>query len=311
MEGTEKRHPIQVVARRTGMTADRLRAWEKRYGVVEPGRSDGGRRLYSDEDIELLRLLHRAILGGRRISRVASLDVGELSDLVREDEEAESQRPIERLLHETGDAAGIYLEACLAAVRDLDARELDAVLKRAVVNLSANIFIESVAAPLMKEMGDRWREGELSPAHEHLGSQVVRRILEGVIEATEPESTAPRVVVSTPAGQVHEFGALFAAATASALGWRVTYLGPDLPAEDIARVAVETGATAVALSLVYPLAENGVESELRDLKRQLPEDVTLIIGGGAAPSYRRVLREIEATGIESFAALRQALDSLA
>ena len=93
----EKRHPIQVVARRTGLTADVLRVWEKRYGVVEPARSSGGHRLYSDLDVERLSLLHRAISGGRRISRVAVLPIEDLRDMVREDDDAavERQRTID------------------------------------------------------------------------------------------------------------------------------------------------------------------------------------------------------------------------
>jgi DNA-binding transcriptional MerR regulator len=90
-----KRHPIQVVVRRTGLTADVLRAWEKRYGVIEPGRSEGGRRLYSDRDIERLRLLRRATGAGRRISQIAGLATEELAALVKEDEREEAVVAVE------------------------------------------------------------------------------------------------------------------------------------------------------------------------------------------------------------------------
>ena len=311
MEGTDKRHPIQVVSRRTGMTADRLRAWEKRYGVVEPARSDGGRRLYSDEDIDLLRLLHRAILGGRRISWVAGLDVRQLSDLVREDEEAEAERPHERLAEDAGTSPELYLAACLSAVDGLNARGLESVLKRAALNLSACTLIERVVAPLMNQIGDRWHAGELSPAHEHLASQVARRVLDDVLEATDPAAEARNLVVATPAGQLHELGALFVAATAAAQGWRVTYLGPDLPAGDIARVVCETGATAVALSLLYPVADSSTEVELRELSWGLPSGTTLLVGGAACPSYRSVLREIEAIDSNDMIDLLRTLSQLA
>ena len=67
----EHRHPMRVVTRRTGLSADLLRAWERRHEVVKPSRSMGGRRLYSDDDIERLRLLYRATLAGRSIGQVA------------------------------------------------------------------------------------------------------------------------------------------------------------------------------------------------------------------------------------------------
>src|SRR5579862_6510920 len=79
------RHPMRVVTRRTGLSADLLRAWERRYDVVTPTRSDGGRRLYSDPDIERLRLLYRATLAGRGIGQVAELSTTALAALVRQD----------------------------------------------------------------------------------------------------------------------------------------------------------------------------------------------------------------------------------
>lgn len=292
------------------MTADRLRAWEKRYGVVEPGRSEGGRRLYSDEDIELLRLLHRAVLGGRRISRVAGLSVSELRELVKEDEEEEARRPT----GVPGDGAEsdpqVYLEEALEAVAGLDAERLDAVLGRARVNLSAQRLIEEVAAPLMKAVGDRWCDGDLTPAHEHLASQVVRNLFGEMIKASPPIPDSPALVVGTPAGNLHEFGALFVTATAASSGWRVVYLGPDLPAEHFARTVHEKGAAAAALSLVYPLSDPDVEEQLRIVRKELPEDVPLIVGGSAADSYKSVLREIRARTPNGLGGLRQELAAL-
>ena len=78
----EPRHPIRVVARRTGITLHVLRAWERRYAVVEPGRTEGGQRLYSDADIERLKLLRDAVASGRSISQVAPLGEAALAELV-------------------------------------------------------------------------------------------------------------------------------------------------------------------------------------------------------------------------------------
>lgn len=302
-EADVKRHPIQVASRRTGLGVDRLRAWEKRYGVVEPARSETGRRRYSDADIEHLRLLHRAIQGGRRIGQVAGLTTAELADLVREDERQEAEVAVE-LADEEGPGVGDFVEDALSAVLRLDARELESVLGRATVTLGATTLIERVAAPLMVRIGDRWCDGELSPAHEHLASAVVRRVLGAVAEVAEPLETAPRVVVATPVGHLHEFGALFVAATAATQGWSVTYLGADLPAADIARIARETGARVVALSLVYPSGDPAVAEDLRALRESLPPDVTLLAGGRAAASYMESLDAIDAIHLEDIESLR-------
>ena len=308
-EGQLKRHPIQVVARRTGLTADVLRAWEKRYGVVEPGRSEGGRRLYSDVDIERLRLLRRASLAGRRIGQIAALSTEELAALVQEDEREEAEAAVLPGVT-AGALADVHLEASMAALEQLDGRELERVLNRAMVTLSAPVLIEQVAAPLLRRIGELWSQGDVRPAHEHVTSAVLLRVLGKVLEATEPSGAARNLVAATPAGQQHEFGALFAAATAASEGWRVTYLGRDLPAEDIAAAATETGAEVVALSIVYPTEQRRMEDELRTLRRRLPPDVPICVGGAGVSSYKRVLDEIGARHLADMEELRSFLSEL-
>ncbi len=308
-DSSRKRHPIQVVARRTGLSADVLRAWEKRYSVVEPGRSEGGRRLYSDDDIERLRLLRRASRAGRRISQIATLGSKELAALVHEDEREEAVVG-PQALGDDAEAAEMHLKAALAAAERLDGRELERVLNRAMAVLSAQVLIEQVAAPLMRTVGERWSEGGVRPSHEHLTSALLLRVVGKVLEATESPSVAANLVVATPAGQRHEFGALFVAVIAAAEGWRVTYLGPNLPADDLAAAVRDTGAEAVAISLVFPEGDADLENELRELRLKLPPAVPILAGGAAAPTYRRVLDEIEAIELSDLGDLRAALSKL-
>lgn len=281
----EKRHPIQVVAKRTGLTADVLRVWEKRYAVVEPGRSPGGHRLYSDLDVERLGLLNRAASAGRRISRVARLSLEDLKDLVREDEDAAVHRRRET---EQGlsSAPDVHLQECLAAVESLDALRLEKSLMRAAVALSAPMLIEDVLGPLLAGIGDRWEHGKMSPGHEHLASAVIRRVLESLANSVMAGPDAPGLVVATPAGQRHEFGALFVAAAAATQGWRVIYLGTDLPAADIADVAGSTGASGIAISLVFPADDPGIAGQLVELRAAVGPTMPILAGGRAASSYR-------------------------
>ncbi|HTI70019.1 MAG TPA: cobalamin-dependent protein, partial [Candidatus Limnocylindria bacterium] len=122
--------------------------------------------------------------------------------------------------------------------------------------------------------------------------------------------TAPVLVVATPAGQVHELGALLAAAAAANLGWHVTYLGASLPAAEIAGAARQSRARAVALSLVYPEDDPRMEGELTRLRESLPPAVTLLVGGRAAPAYRNTLKRIGAVQINDLARFGEALDGL-
>jgi len=318
------RHPIGVVARRTGLKPDLIRAWERRYSAVEPSRSSTRRRFYTDEDIERLRLLRDATREGRAISQVANLSDQELRGLIAEDR-AETAAPSPAPGSAAGPAPGArpavgetaaseaadrILQASLAAVRRLDPHELERQLERGSVALSRFHLLQSVLVPLLHGIGDLWQEGTLRPAHEHMASSVVRSFVGNMHGAHHTREGAPHLVVTTPARQHHELGALIVAATAASEGWNVTYLGPDLPAEEIAAAVQQKGALAVALSVTYPPDDPILADELRRLRRLLGPGVTVFVGGRCAEAYGGVLEEIEASHGLEIQELRQHLERL-
>jgi MerR family transcriptional regulator, light-induced transcriptional regulator len=309
------RHPMRVVTRRTGLSDHLLRTWERRYEVVKPSRSEGGRRLYSDADIERLRLLYQATLAGRSIGQVAELSTEALTALVRQDAKADAEAEVASQRAQGSElisppATAGYLADCIRSVERLDAPGLEATLRRAMVALPAAVLLDAVVVPLLERLGTRWREGTLRPVHGHLASAVLRRVLDRVIESASSPLATANLVVATPPGQVHEFGALVVAAAAAAEGWRVTYLGTDLSAEDIAEAAARTRARAVALSLVFPPGDAALEDEFRRLRALLPKDVTLVVGGAAAPAYSEVLNEIGAVRLNDLEDFRARLRTL-
>ena len=303
-------HPIRVVARRTGLTPHVIRVWEKRYQAVVPERTPTNRRLYSDEDIERLQLLRKATLLGRSIGQVAGISTDDLRSLIREDESDVAPPMGGPRPGLNGYSSDTYLKDALHATEDLDAEELQAVLGRASVSLSQPVLIEEMLVPLMHQIGDSWQSGQVRVAHEHLATAVIRSFMGSLETAFDVPESAPRIVLSTPAGQLHEVGALIAAATASSEGWRAVYLGPNLPAEEIAAAAQQSRAAAVALSIVYPEDEPRVASELRKLRQLLPENVALILGGRASGSYSSVIEDIGAAHPHDMLAFRSLLDAL-
>ncbi len=300
----QQTHPIQVVVRRTGLSADVLRAWERRYGAVVPGRSPTGRRVYSDDDIERLRLLNRATQLGRSIGQIAQLSTSALADLVRDDEAQEVEAPPAEVLPATEEAA--YLDAALRAVEDLDAPRLEAILGRATVALSAAALLDRVVAPMLTTIGDRWTRGELSVAHEHAASVVARQVLGDLLRASESLSHAPTAIFGASAGDRHEFGALMAAATAAAMGWRVVYLGADVPAESLTVAATRHRPRLVGLSVVGDKGFDARE-QVAALRAALPPDVTLVVGGQGATSAAAELTDAGAVVVDSLAAFRTLL----
>jgi methanogenic corrinoid protein MtbC1 len=297
-----------VVARRTGLTADLLRVWEKRYEAVTPGRSATSRRLYSDADVHRLLLLRRATLGGRRIGQVAGLSTAELETLVATDEAAAAAAPQATAAARAHGSRDAHLAACLDAVKQLDAERLEAALSGAAVALGTPELTRSVLVPLMHSLGDDWREGKVRVFEEHLATSIVRSVLGAMRVAQTPEPGAPELVVTTPSGQVHELGALMAASMAASQGWRVTYLGPNLPAEEIVAAAERRGARAVALSVVFPSDDARLYDELRRLRRLLPDGVAILVGGRASNGLDRVVSDVHI--VDDLSALLDTLEQI-
>ena len=296
----EPRHSVGVVCRRTGLKPDRLRAWERRYDVVQPSRSGGNQRLYSDADVERLQLLHQATSAGHRIAAVAALAPTELRELVAKDRPTSvSPKPT------AGDrrTAAAALQACLAAVQQLDADGLRQELENGANDLSGLAFTEEFLAPLIHRIGELWADGGLQPAHEHLATAVLLRFVGERRDRHPVAEDAPAILIGTLPGQRHDLGALLAAEVAAANGWNTVYLGPDLPAAGIAAAARQTGVAIVGLSFVYPPDDPEIAGELALLRNHLGPDVEIVAGGAAAAAYEESLAAIGASRVASLGEL--------
>lgn len=320
----EARHPIGVVSNRTGIPQDLLRAWERRYEVAVPERTKTGRRLYSDGDIERLRLIKLAMRGGRRISDVAALSNQDLLAMIREDglgqpagiemgeaisgkiasSEGEGSRPVTKPQIES------LLRKTIGAMERLDHAALEKALKRARISLSPAVFRRDIVQPLMNSIGDRWREGSLRMVHEHLASAVVRSFLAASPGTIGQSRHGPRIVLTTPAGQQHELGALMASSAAEEVGWHPVYLGPSLPAQEIAFAAETMGARVVALSVVFHADDPMLREELKKIRSYLPEEITLLVGGRACSEMQEFLGSIGIEYTDDFVAFQNRLDSI-
>ena len=294
------RHPIAVVADRTGLSQDVLRAWERRHGVVAPERGPGGQRLYSDADIARLALLNAATSAGRSIGQVARLSTDALARLVDEDITAREQRtPVAIAVADTEDV----VRTSLALARALDAPGLDELLRRTAARIGVSAFLESVAAPVLRRLGDEWHAGRLTPAQEHLVSALLHDIIAETMRAFVPRSDAPGVLVATSAGDRHVIGAALVGAAAAMEGWNVLYLGADLPAAEIAAAARATGVRLVAISVIYVDDPDRVLGELRAIRAGLPANMTLVAGGAGAGTLAAELRVMDVQVKSSIAEL--------
>ena len=306
------RHTIRVDARRTGLTTATLRAWERRHGAVRPARSHTERRLYSDADIERLAQMRDLVKRGHSLSQLARLSAPDLTSLARQ-ERAHVVASPERATGAGGSSVGEIVAAGERAISALDVAELQRLLTREMMALGPARFIDEAISPLCRRIGVLWAEGSLTVAHEHVASVAIRQVLSGLLDALRiSDAASPSIVVATPGGERHEFGAMMAAAIASAAGWRAVYLGPDLPAAAIAAAARQAGASVIALSVVASVYAEPLMRELRELRGAVGENTEILIGGASAPRDVAASRDNGgARYLPDLAELRVELESLA
>ncbi len=273
--------PIQHASQLSGLSSHVIRIWERRYNALSPSRTGTNRRMYCEEAIKRLKLLRVLTENGHRIGGVARLCTTDLEELVKKLPASTIAAPEANF-----ETAEHFVEAAIAASKKYDSDKLRGVLLQARRQLGQRGMLHQVICPLIIQIGDNWQHGSLRPSHEHIATAVIRELLLTPVPGSQTATHAPELVVATPAGELHELGALIVAASARDLGWHVTYLGPNLPVEEISACAIARHAKAVALSVVYPEKCPVIEEKLRRMRDLLPPSMGLIVGGRAAESYR-------------------------
>jgi DNA-binding transcriptional MerR regulator/methylmalonyl-CoA mutase cobalamin-binding subunit len=292
------RYPIRAVSKLTGIPVDTLRAWERRYRVVEPARDERG-RLYSAGDVERLRLLRRAVDGGHAIGRVAPLSTAELEALLAQPTRAPAT-PVEP-----------DLSALQDAVDRLDAAAFRRELSRLAAILSLRALCRDVALPFLHLVGEAWHEGKLGVAQEHMASAEIRGLLGGLARLHEARDGSPALVLATPAGELHEIATLAATVVASDAGLGAIYLGPDVPSGEIVAAASRLSAKAVVLGWTGRRGEHGKDprAAIAAVARDLPRAIELWVGGEGAGEAARSTGG-RAVALESFGAYEHALSRI-
>ena len=265
----QTRYPIRAAAKITGLSVDTLRAWERRYQAVVPERSDRGRQ-YGPTQIERLLLLGQLVQKGHAIGGIASLADQELKNLLAQP----SQRTPE------SEQSQEILAPVLSAIESFDSARAGDELSRLAAVFRPRDFVYEVAVPLMREVGKRFHDGTYLIAQEHMVSQLLRNLLGSMIQLFRPTSRAIKMVLATPASEAHEFGILASAMLASMAGIEPVYLGPDLPALEIATAARRVGAQVILLGITVITATTA--QEVRTVAAAMPEAGELWVGGASS-----------------------------
>lgn len=262
-----------MVSKMTGLSTHTLRMWEKRYAAVTPRRTEAGGRLYTDPDVERLRLLHTLVEGGHSIGGIAKLSTVDLRHMAAAFPAPSTASPSQHLPE--------VRRRVLSAIEQLHVDEAEQVLSRVALGTEPVEFLKTVVAPILVEVGDRWEAGELRIAHEHACSTAMRGLLFSLMRLYPSNDARRRAVVTTPTKEDHELGALMVAMLAAMYGWNVLYLGPDLPAEEIAFAVGQVDADLLMLSVTNLDTETS-QRELGAIERLVPPRVRIVAGGRAA-----------------------------
>jgi MerR family transcriptional regulator, light-induced transcriptional regulator len=265
---------IGELSRRTGVRADTLRAWERRYGLLRPERTEGGFRLYGSADEARVRAMRARIEAGVSAAEAARLTV---SSVPAPDADGKGSAEGEPL---TGS-----IDALRVALEAFDDAGANAVLDDALSRLTLEAVAEGVVLPAMRQIGSRWESGEISVAQEHFATGVIRGRLLSVAR-NWGAGTGPLALLACPPGESHDLGLISFGLVLHSRGWRITYLGADTPIDTVAQAVGALHPDAIVLAALDPAP---FESAAQELSALASGGQLLIAGAGASPELAQRL----------------------
>jgi DNA-binding transcriptional MerR regulator len=270
---TRTRFRIGELSRRSGVSPELLRAWERRYGLLAPDRSAGGLRLYSEDDLRRVRAMQEQLAAG-----LAAAEAAELA------------RGAERAAAAPADP-GRARQELDAALLDFDEPRAHEVFDRLLARLSLDAVIDDVVVPYLHDLGDRWERGEVSVAQEHFASALLRGRLLGLARGWG-QGVGPRALLACAPGEQHDLGLIAFGLALRARGWRILYLGLDTPVDSLASAARAARPDRIVVSAVAP---ETLEAH-RDALAALAADYPLAVGGAAVARAELVPAALPLTG---------------
>jgi MerR family transcriptional regulator, light-induced transcriptional regulator len=259
---------IGELSRRLGVSDHVLRAWESRYGLLQPVRSAGGFRLYSEADARRVRRMQAHLARGLSAAEAARAVLGE--------DNGAGPDPGQ---HRAAPAASELPGALRQALDAFDEPAAQAALDRLVSDLSLTTVLRDVVLPYLAELGERWESGTASIAQEHLATNVIRGRLAGLARGWG-NGHGPRAVLACPPGELHDLALMVFGIVLNRNGWRIDYLGMNTPVEELTRTVDARHPDLVVLAATLPENLEPLAAQLTALARRSP---LALAGAGATP----------------------------
>ena len=290
---------IGALSKATGIAVETLRTWENRYGFPAPERKPSGHRVYPVSAVPRLRRIAQALSAGHRAGQVVAASEEALASLLATSASPAIQLPASRANAIPG---GEDVPALLRLVKSFDGERLVRLFLSDWARMGPVEFLESRIGPLVRAVGDAWEQGELEIRHEHFLSERIGDLLRSLRLPLEERAAGPLVVYATLPGEGHALGLQMAAVVLAAAGCRSLYLGTEVPPPQVAALARDLNARAVAVSVSVASRGPASAAALRKLRELLPRRVILAAGGEGAPAGKpgmdtlTSLRDLDAWG---------------
>ena len=281
---------IGALSRATGIPIETLRTWERRYGFPVPERKPSGHRVYPLSSVPKLRRIAEALGRGLRPAEVVGASEDELAQLLRATTPSVSGAPLAVTRPSKGP------QDLLEAVERFDANRLTWQLLTDWALLGPTEFLKNRVGPLVKAVGEAWEAGRLEVRHEHFLSERLGDLLRTLRLQFEERATGPLIVVTSLPGEAHGLGLQMAALLLAVAGCRVLFLGTEVPVEQVAALAKDMNARAVAVSVSVATRGRSTTQLLNRLRALLPRNAILVIGGEGAPKSRPGFEVIQDLG---------------
>ena len=278
------RYKIGTVSRLSGIAPGLLRAWERRYGFLRPGRGPGGHRLYTADDLRVLDEVRRLRGEGRSIGEIAALGREHLAG-------PERSGPWPGAPTAPGPVLESACAELVAAALSLRAEWINRILDGISATYSSDVVVERVIAPVSRSIGELWEAGVCSVASEHLISSIFRHRVLNLMEAAGSSDELPTAVAACLPGEEHDLGLMMMSYFVTRAGIRVLYLGPSLPLEACVEACGVAKPDALLFSVTIPGIFRTNRADLGGLVGELDASVRVYLGGRAVPASDPELEE--------------------
>ncbi|PSL50464.1 methanogenic corrinoid protein MtbC1 [Salsuginibacillus halophilus] len=266
MSTAEGKYNIKAVSHMLGIPPGTLRAWERRYDIIDPVRNDAGHRLYSDEHVAILRWLADKVNRG--------FTIGQAVDLL----EADNISYVSEVQQSPEDQTARIADDLLFALLHFQEDEAQKCLNQAFSLFTVDKVITEILGAVMVNVGALWEEGKITIAHEHFASYFLHVKLGTMLQAQIPQPYLPKVMAVCAPGEEHELGLLMFSIFLKQKGMQIIYLGQGVPPSDVASAVKEAGVDVVLTTCTMQGNIRRMEKMIEEIEQKNP-NVTFAIGG--------------------------------